>query len=259
MSVTNVLSELRDGVLLLTLDGPKSRNAISPPVYAALQGHIVDAGESPEIRAIVICGANGFFCSGGDVNNLRRSATLPMREVVKSTDALNAMVAAIRNCPKPVIAAVEGGAAGAGFSLVLACDMIIASEGAKFIVAYVKIGLTPDGGTTHFLMAALPRQLVSEMCLLGTPVTAQVLHHYGVVNAVPEMGEALNAAMEKATLMARGPQMAMAQIKALISSAPGNDLATHLDEEARGINRARFTAEGREGTTAFLEKRKPNF
>ena len=259
MTTTKVLSELQGKVLLLTLDGPKSRNAINPQIYAALQGHIIDAGQNPDIRAIVLHGANGFFCSGGDVNNLKRSATLPMREVTKNTDALNAMISAIRACPKPLVASVEGGAAGAGFSLALACDLIVAAEGAKFIVAYVKIGLTPDGGVTHFLAASLPRQLVSEMCLMGKPVQAEALLHHGVVNSIAPAGETLSRAMEIAARLAAGPQLALAKIKSLITSAAHNDLATHLLEEADGINQARFTDEGKEGTTAFLEKRKPEF
>lgn len=256
---TNLLAERQNGVLLLTLDGQKSRNAISPPIYAALQDHIIDAGEDDDIRAVVLQGANGFFCSGGDVNNLKRSATLPLRDVTKNTDALNAMIMVIRNCPKPVIAAVEGGAAGGGFSLVLACDLIVASEGAKFIVAYVKIGLTPDGGVTHFLTSALPRQLVSEMCLLGKPVSAEVLCQHGIVNNIPAVGEALAGAMQMAAAFEMGPKLAIATIKSLIGVAPNNDLATQLEVEARGINQARFTAEGKEGTAAFLEKRKPIF
>lgn len=259
MTTTTLLSDLQDGILLLTLDGPKSRNAIGPLIYAKLQDHIIDAGQDPDIRAIVLHGANGFFCSGGDVNNLKRSATLPMRDVTRNTDALNAMITAIRNCPKPVVAAVEGGAAGAGFSLVLACDLIVASAGAKFIAAYVKIGLTPDGGITHFLTSALPRQLVSEMCLMGTPVSAEVLCAHGIVNKTAPAGQALNVAMEMAARLAVGPQLAMAKIKSLITSASSNALATHLQDEAYGINQARFTDEGKEGTTAFLEKRKPNF
>lgn len=256
---TNVLSERQNGVLLLTLDGPKSRNAISQPIYATLQDHIIDAGQDDGIRAVVLHGANGFFCSGGDVNNLRRSATLPMREVSKSTDALNAMIMTIRNCPKPVIASVEGGAAGAGFSLALACDLIVASTGAKFIVAYVKIGLTPDGGVTHFLASSLPRQLVSEMCLLGKPVSAEVLCQHGIVNSTVSAGEVLSGAMQMAAAVAAGPKLAISQIKSLISVAAKNDLATQLEVEARGINQARFMSEGKEGTAAFLEKRKPVF
>lgn len=259
MSKTDIVSKMQDSVLILTLDGPKSRNAISPPVYAILQQRFIDAGEDPNIRAIVLHGANGFFSSGGDVNNLRKSATLPLSEVTKNTDGLNSMIRVIRACPKPVIAAVEGGTAGAGVSLALACDFLVAGEGAKFIAAYVKIGLTPDGGITHFLTASLPRQMVSEMCMMGKPIDAQTLHQHGVVNNVTAPDKVLEGALDMARALARGPQMAMAKIKSLIAAAPGNDLATHLEAEADAINRARYTAESREGTAAFLDKRKPKF
>ncbi len=256
---TQVKRELSGNTLLLTLDGPKSRNAVSPPVYAALQEQLIQAADDPAVRAIVLSGANGFFCSGGDVNNLKRSASQPLHEVSRSTDGLNAMIKWVRACPKPVIAAVEGGAAGVGISLALACDLIVASQAAKFTVAYVRIGLTPDGGVTHFLSAGLPRQLVTEMCLLGKPVVADVLAHHGLINRVVPEGSALDAALELSSALAQGPAGAMAKIKQLIEVAPKNDLATHLDAEARGMNQSRYTAEAKEGTRAFLEKRKPDF
>lgn len=256
---TQLKRELKANTLLLTLDGPKSRNAVSPPVYAALQEQLVQAADDPEVRAIVLYGANGFFCSGGDVNNLKRSSSQPMHEVTRNTDGLNAMIKWMRVCPKPIVAAVEGGAAGVGVSLVLACDLVVASQSAKFTVAYVRIGLSPDGGVTHFLSAGLPRQLVAEMCLLGKPVTAEILARHGVINRVVPEGSALDAALELSGSLERGPAGAMAKIKQLIEDAPKNDLATHLDAEARGMNHARYTAEAKEGTLAFLEKRTPDF
>ncbi|WP_136637687.1 oxepin-CoA hydrolase, alternative type [Pseudooceanicola onchidii] len=250
----------RDGaVLILSLDGASSRNSISPPVYKAIQTQVITAGEDPGVRAIVLCGLHGFFSSGGNINNLKESANSTMAEVSGNTDALNAMILSIRACPTPVIAAVEGGAAGAGMSLALACDMIVADEGAKFVVAYVKVGLAPDGGVTHFLSEGLPRQLVSEMCLTGTPVEAERLHALGVVNAVVPAGEAIEAAKKMAGKLALGPSGAMALIKSEIAAAPHNDLATQLVLEARGINTARFGAEAAEGLAAFLGKRKPDF
>lgn len=258
-SMTELRAERVGAVLILSLDGPASRNSISPPVYKAIQTQIVTAGEDPEVRAIVLTGLHGFFSSGGNINNLKESANSTMAEVSSNTDALNSMIMSIRNCPTPVIAAVEGGAAGAGLSLALACDMIIASAGAKFVVAYVKVGLTPDGGVTHFLGDALPRQIVTEMCLTGNPVEAERLHALGVVNAVVPVGEAIAAASQMAGQLALGPSGAMAIIKAEILAAPHNDLATHLLLEARGINTARFGAEAAEGLAAFLEKRKPDF
>ncbi|WP_121062175.1 oxepin-CoA hydrolase, alternative type [Chachezhania antarctica] len=256
---TDVVTELDSAVLTIALDGPKTRNSISAPVYKELQSAIIMAGENPEIRAIVLTGRHGFFSSGGNINALKASAQSTMAEVTGNTDALNAMIIAIRSCPTPVIAAVEGGAAGAGMSLALACDMIVAAEGAKFVVAYVKIGLAPDGGVTHFLSAALPRQLVTEMCLTGNPVEAERLHALGVVNAVTPVGETLSTATTMAAKLAAGPAGSMAIIKSEIAAAPTNDLATHLALEASGINRARFGAEAAEGLSAFLEKRKPDF
>lgn len=250
----------RDGaVLILALDGPQTRNAISPPVYRAILPQIIEAAEDPTVRAIVLTGLHGFFCSGGNINNLKASSQSSMAEVSANTDALNAMILAIRACPTPIIAAVEGGAAGAGLSLALACDMIVAAEGAKFVVAYVKVGLTPDGGVTHFLSEGLPRQIISEMCLTGAPVDAERLYALGVVNAVVPQGTALVAATQAAHRLAAGAAQAQGVIKAEIAAAPHNDLATQLVLEARGINAARFGPEAAEGLAAFIEKRKPDF
>lgn len=259
MVTTQLRREVRANTLLLTLDGPKSRNAVSPPIYTALQEHLVGAADDPEVRAIVLFGANDFFCSGGDVNNLKRSSSQPMHEVTGNTERLNAMIKWMRACPKPIVAAVEGGAAGVGVALVFACDLVVASQSAKFTVAYVRIGLTPDGGVTQFLSAGLPRQMVAEMCLLGRPVTADVLERHGLINRMVPDGSALEAALELSGRLEQGPMGAMAKIKQLIEAAPKNDLATHLDAEADGINRARYTAAAKEGTLAFLEKRKPDF
>lgn len=256
---TQVRAERKGEVLLLTLDGPATKNSIGPAIYEAVQAHVVNAGNDGSVGAIVLTGANGFFSSGGNINALRQSASGTLAQATTNTDKLNAMIRAIVECPKPVVAAVEGGAAGAGVSLVLACDLIVASERANLTAAYVRVGLSPDGGVTHFLRSALPRQMVIEMCLLGLPVSAGRLAQSGVVNMLTKEGEALDAAVDLAKRLANGPPQALARIKHLINKAPENDLATHLDLEARGINLARFSAEAAEGLSAFLEKRPPRF
>jgi enoyl-CoA hydratase/carnithine racemase len=256
---TEVRAETRGGIRILTLDGPKTRNSIGRPQYDALRSALVDAGADAAVRAIVLTGAQGFFSSGGNVATLLDSRRMPLSEVSRNTDALGAMILAIRTCPTPVIAAVEGGAAGLGVALALSCDMITASAGARFTAAYVKIGLIPDGGTSHFLREALPRQLVSEMCMLGRPVTAERLHAAGAINAVTSEGGALDAALELAGACVTGAAGAIATIKLQIDSAPRNGLAAQLDIEARGINAARFGAEAGEGMQAYLEKRRPRF
>lgn len=256
---TAVRVERREAVLLLTLDGPGSRNAIGPDLYEAVQAQLIAAGEDAAVRAVVLTGSGGFFSSGGNVQALRDSARGTLAEASGKTDRLNAMIRSIVECPTPVIAAVEGGAAGAGAAVALACDMIVAGEGAAFTAAHVRVGLSPDGGLTHFLRAALPRQLVMEMCVLGQPMPAARLAQAGTVNLLVPDGEALQAALALAARIACGPPRAIGRIKELVNAAPGSDLAAHLDREARAMNPARFGAEAAEGLSAFLEKRAPRF
>jgi enoyl-CoA hydratase/carnithine racemase len=135
----------------------------------------------------------------------------------------------------------------------------VANAEAKFTVAYVRVGLSPDGGVTHFLRAALPRQLVNELCVLGRPITAERLAQFGVVNEVTELNQALDGAMTLAGKVAAGPANAIRSIKNLVNTAADSELSTHLSAEADLINQARFGPEAAEGLSAFLEKRKPDF
>lgn len=254
-----VEKDVETGVLTITIDGPETKNSIGPVQYEALRTAFIDAAEDVDVGAIVLTGANGFFSSGGNVKALRESRDMTMAQVSRNTDALLALILAIRNCPKPVIGAVEGGAAGLGLSLSLSCDMLVASATAKFTAAYVKIGLTPDGGGTFFLRESLPRQLVSEMCMLGRPLGADRLHAAGVVNELTEEGRTFEAATQIARDCAAGARQAIAVIKREISEAPLNRVADHVEWEGREINAARFRDEAGEGLAAFLEKRKPTF
>jgi enoyl-CoA hydratase/carnithine racemase len=256
---TRVTAERRGAVLLVRLDGEATRNALGPTVYEDVRSHIVHAGTEPGVGAVVITGSGPFFSSGGNVSSLLNSAKETLSNASSNTDKLNAMIMSIVECGKPVIAAVEGGAAGAGFALALACDVIIASERANFTASYVRVGLSPDGGMTHFLRTALPRQLVLEICMLGQRVPATRLAAAGLVNRITEEGGALRAALELGGELSEGPSEAIANIKRLINAAPGNDLPTHLEVEARAINLARFGAEAKEGLSAFLERRRPRY
>lgn len=260
MSDASTIKTHRDGaVQVITLHGSKSRNSITPDVYDIIRNAIVDAGNDPEVRAIVLTGADGFFCSGGNINGLKESAKLPLSRATSNTDRLNAMIRSIVNCPNPVIAAVNGGAAGVGVALALSCDLIVAASDAKFTASYVRIGLSPDGGVTYFLRAGLPRQLVNELCMLAKPVSAEKLAAFGVVNDLTEPGQALDGALAIAQKLASGPQQAIGSIKQLVNGAEHNELPTHLWEEADRLNKARYSAEAAEGLAAFLEKRKADF
>jgi enoyl-CoA hydratase/carnithine racemase len=227
--------------------------------YDGFREAVETASADPEIGAIVVTGAEGFFCSGGNVNGLkqRSQADYPTRR--SSVDKLHAMILAMRACPKPIIAAVDGGAAGAGASLAAACDLVVAARDAYFSVAYVKIGLTPDGGVTAFMGTALPRQLMAEMVFTGDRIPVERLYGLGMVNRLTEPGQSLPAAVELAARLADGPAAALAVGKRLIDQARLNGLKEQLDLEAEGIATALGGAEGREGIAAFLEKRKPDF
>ena len=164
-----LLASRRDATLILTLSNPGAKNALHPDMYAAGIEALSTAERDPDIRAVVLTGAGDVFCAGGNLNRLLENRAKPPTVQAESIDQLHSWIEAIRDCNKPVIAAVEGPAAGAGFSLALACDLIIAAHSAKFVMAYVKVGLSPDGGASWFLSQALPRQLATEMLIEVRP------------------------------------------------------------------------------------------
>jgi enoyl-CoA hydratase/carnithine racemase len=165
----------------------------------------------------------------------------------------------MRQFPKPVIAAVEGNAAGAGFSLALACDLIVAAGNARFTMAYVKIGLSPDGAPSLLLPRALPLQLASELLMEGAPIGAERLYQAGVVNRLVEPGRALAEAEAWAAKLAQGATGAIGRIKRLINQSACPELASHLELERESFSQLLHQPEAHEGIAAFLEKRSAQF
>jgi enoyl-CoA hydratase/carnithine racemase len=255
----NVLQERRGRVLIATINDPATRNALNWHIYDGLGEVFEAAAADAGIGAVVLTGAEGFFSSGGNLHGLKERSEADYATRRSSVDRLHRMILAMRNCPKPVIAAIEGGAAGAGASTACACDLIVAAKGAYLSVAYIKIGLTPDGGVTAFLGAAIPRQMLAEMVFTGDRIPVERLHQLSVVNRLTEPGQALDEALALAGRLGDGPAQALANGKRLIDQARLNELKAQLDLEAEGIATALGGAEGREGIAAFLEKRKPDF
>jgi enoyl-CoA hydratase/carnithine racemase len=249
----------RDATLILTLSNPGAKNALHPDMYAAAIETLSTAERDDTIRAVVLTGADRFFSSGGNLNRLLESRSKEKSAQAESIDNLHGWIEAIRDCPKPVIAAVEGAAAGAGFSLALACDMIVAGASAKFLMAYVKVALTPDGGGSWFLMQALPRQLATEILIEGKPVSASRLHDLGIVNRVVPDGSALDAALDWADELAALSPNAVERIKALVHEAQHNTLDGHFETEKRHFVESLHHRDAQEGMSAFLEKRKPQY
>ena len=249
----------RDHTLILTLSNPGARNALHPDMYAAAIETLGTAERDESIRAVILTGADNFFCAGGNLNRLLENRALPKSEQADSIDNLHQWIEALRDCPKPVIAAVDGAAAGAGFSLALACDLIVAGASAKFVMAYVKVGLTPDGGGSWFLSRALPRQLATEMLIEGKPVLAPRLFELGVVNRIVADGTALDAALAWADALAALSPNAVERIKALVGDAQRNNLSEHFAAERHSFVESLHHRDAKEGITAFLEKRAPHY
>jgi enoyl-CoA hydratase/carnithine racemase len=260
MTMQDKLLQRREGpVLVLTHDHPGTRNALTPAFYAALTAALAEAQADASIGAVVLTGAGGFFCAGGDLRQLARRRELAPEERRERLEGLHGLVRTIRECRKPVIAAVDGGAAGAGVSLALACDLLVMARDAYFSVAYVKVGLTPDGGATFFLSEVLPRQLLTELCLTGDRIAAERLAQFGAVNRLAEPGRAVDEALLLAQRLAAGPARATARIKDLCRHAAGATLDEQLEREARHMVESLGDAESAEGIAAFFDKRAADF
>ncbi|MDE2048308.1 MAG: enoyl-CoA hydratase [Betaproteobacteria bacterium] len=249
----------RSEVMLITLHNPQARNTLSPSMYVAGVELLATAERDDSVAAVVITGSDGMFCAGGNLQRLADNRQRPAEVQAQSIEQLHGWVEAIRLCPKPVVAAVEGAAAGAGLSLALACDLLVAAEDAKFVMAYINVGLSPDGGGSWQLVRNLPRALAAEAAMLGRPLSAALLHQHGVVNRIAEPGRALATAMELAEQLAAKSPDALASIKELLNAGQEQTLNQHLQSERDLFVRNLFGPGAAEGIAAFLERRTPRF
>lgn len=257
------MAELRtdydDGILTLVISNPGQRNALNPLMYAAGVETLASAGSNADVRCIVLAGAGDTFCAGGNLQRLQENRQKPGTVQAASITGFNNWIEAIATCPKPVIAAVEGAAAGAGFSLALACDLIVAAQDAIFVMAYSTVALSPDGGASWHLARALPRQLANELMLGGPRISAQRLHELGVVNRVAEPGSALSTALAWGQKLGQRAPNALASIKELLAEAPTNSLHEQLALERDHFVRNLHHPNAGIGITAFLTRQDPDF
>ena len=254
-----LLSTTQGQTLVLTLRNPERRNTIDPAMYAAGVEALSGAESSADIRSVIITGADGMFCAGGNLQRLLANRQEAPEVQAQSIEGLHNWIETIRTYPKPVMAAVEGAAAGAGFSLALACDFIVSARNAVFVMAYSNVALSPDGGASWSLAQALPRQIATEILMCGDRIGAERLHALGLVNRIAEPGQALDAALALAEqLNARAPNV-LASIKDLLSEAPHHSLTQHLGHERDHFVKNLHHTNGGVGISAFLEKRVPRY
>ena len=250
-------SAVHGQTLVLTISNPTLRNALGPEIYTAGIEALNAAESNPEIRSVIITGEGAHFCAGGNLQRLLTNREQPKEVQAQSIDGLHTWMEAIHTFPKPVIAAVEGAAAGAGFSLVLMCDLVVAARDSIFVMAYSSIALSPDGGGSWNLSQALPRQLAAELMLLGERISAERLHDLGSVNRLVESGTALTQALDLAERINERAPNAMQSIKELINDAPTQSLHVHLTQERDHFVKNLHHANAGLGISAFLNKEKP--
>jgi 2-(1,2-epoxy-1,2-dihydrophenyl)acetyl-CoA isomerase len=247
--------ELSDGVATITLNRPESLNALNAVMRAELLAALKAAARDDAVRAVVITGEGRAFCSGADLRG--GGGERAFRRVL--TAEYNPLISAVRELPKPVLAAVNGVAAGAGMSLALACDLVYAADDARFVLAFLRIGLVPDSGLTRTLVRALGRHRAAALIFSGEPLGAAEAQAVGLVNGVvpaDQLGAAVRAA---AASLASGPTAAIGLAKRAINHAEDALLSESLGLEAALQELAGRTQDHAEGVAAFSEKREPRF
>lgn len=255
-TAARLLTRQEGAVLVLTISHPMARNAMHPSLYRTAVDTLRRAADDRSVRAIVLTGEGDHFCGGGDLRRLAAQRGLPRETQAAHLDVLHDWVMAMHDAPQPVIAAVEGAAAGGGFSVCLGCDLIVAAADAKFVMSYVKLALTPDGGGSDSLARALPPQMALELLLDGSVCSAERLHALGVVNRVVPHGESLATAMAWAQRLAVGPFEAQARIKQLVHAARGRTRRAQLDAERDAFVDSLYSDACGEGIASFLNARR---
>ncbi len=252
-----------DGVAWVTFNEPEVRNALSPELRAQFTERIPPLEFDPAVRCVVIRGAGDHFMAGGDIRVMRERLQVDpaerSRAIVKGLHDLHLAITAIRRMPKPVIASVQGAAAGFGLSLVGATDLALAADDAVFTLAYCHIGASPDGGASYFLGRTLGMKQQMELAFLGERFGAEKAKELGIVNWVVPKADLAAETARLAKQLAHGPTRAYANAKALFNASNHLSLESQLQMEAERIADSMTTADHAEGVDAFLNKRRPNF
>ena len=261
MSYETIELEMRGAVCVLTLNRPDRLNALNVQVANDFKAAVSEALERGA-RVIVLTGAGRAFSAGGDLREMQEIAKQDGRVEAffdEPLRLLNEAILLIRQTPVPFIAAVNGVASGGGCNLALACDLVVAAEGAKFNQAFIKIGLTPDCGGTFILPRIVGWKRAAELLFSGDLISAQAAAEMGMINSVAPDDELMNNAMAMANKLAQAPTAAIGRIKKLLDASAANDLQSQLDLERETQIESGKTKDFAEGVSAFLQKRPPRF
>jgi 2-(1,2-epoxy-1,2-dihydrophenyl)acetyl-CoA isomerase len=255
---TALTFDLTDNVATITLNRPEAANALNFELARDLMYASLECDEDPNIRAVVITGAGRFFCAGGDLKSFAAAPEMPVH-LKEVTTYLHAAVSRFTRMDAPVIGAINGVAAGAGMSLACSCDIVLAAESSRFTMAYTRAGLTPDGSSTYFLSRAVGLKKALELTLTNRMLSAQEAEDYGIVTRVVADDDLASETASLATQLASGATLALGAAKRLLHDGWTGTLETQMELETRAIADMARTADAKEGISAFIEKRDPNF
>ncbi|MCA1646665.1 MAG: enoyl-CoA hydratase/isomerase family protein [Chloroflexi bacterium] len=258
-TTNQVLSDLQDGVQTITLNQPARFNALSNVMLQGLGEALRVAERDVSVRAVVLTGAGRAFCSGADISEFNVGGESPMDAGEHLRQRLNPLIARMRALEKPLLGAINGVAAGAGLSLALACDLRFAAESARFVVAFVKIGLVPDAGLMYFLPRLVGPAKTLELSWSGDPVGAEEAHALGMLNKILPDDQVLSHTQAVAARLVHGPAKTLALIKRAVNQTHELPLERVLELEAQYQTIASREANFSEGVNAFRDKRAPKF
>ena len=260
MAYETIDLEKRDGVAWIVMNRPDALNALDLQMARELFEISIDLARDPSVRAAVLTGAGSkAFCAGGDVAGFAADPAHVDRLVLQMTTYLHAAVSRFASMNAPLIAAVNGVAAGGGLSLVACCDLAIAADHARFTSAYTQIGLSPDGSSTYYLTRLLGTRRATELYLTNRVLSASDALDWGLVNRVVPGAALLEEAGQLAAQLARGPTRAHGGVKRLMLTAAHEGLETQMERESRQVAELAMSADSVEGVRAFLDKRAPRF
>ncbi len=259
MEYNTILFEVQEGVAQITLNRPEALNSINLDIARDLMYAILRCDEDPAIRAVVINGAGTLFSAGGDLKTFSAQKKNLPSYVKEASTYFHAAISRMIRMDPPVIAAVHGYAMGAGMSLAIACDIVIAAETARFMLAYTRVGLTPDGSATYFLPRTVGLKRALELALTNRMFSAREALEMGMVTRVVPEKDLLPEARAIATQLAAGPTRTYGASKRLLYNGWNETLETQMEQESQSIANISRTKDVHEGINAFLEKRPPNF
>lgn len=259
MAYSFITFEVEDGVGVIRLNRPDDGNAIILEMARELLDAATCCDEDSEVRAVVLTGNGRMFCAGGDLKVFAAQGEKVSLYLKETTQALHTAISRFNWMDAPVLGAINGTAAGGGFSLALATDIAIAAESAKFTMAYTKIGLVPDGSSTYFLARLVGLRRAKEMALLNPVLSARQAMEWGLVNQVVSDDQVLSNAFKIARQWAEGPTRSLGETKRLILSGATESLESQMERESRAMAAMSGSPDGHEGLAAFIGKRSPRF